>query len=82
MGQREHSLTARPSPPNAKQYTNGSKIPFTPKVADLYKQLFEQPQQNNIYPTGGRFYEKKILKLLIGSQPIIEGRSLICCERG
>ena len=37
--------------------TNGSKIPFTPKVADFSKPFF--------------------FKLLIGSQPITEGISLI-----
>ena len=41
--------------------TNSSKIPFTPKEADLGKNFW---------------------KLLIGSHPIIEGRSFICGRRG
>ena len=35
-------------------------------------------QQNTLYPTGGRFWENNFLKLLIDSQPVIEGGSLIC----
>ena len=37
-----------------------------------------QWQQNTLYPKSGRFCETNFLKILIGSQPIIEGRSLIC----
>ena len=40
--------------------------------------IYQQRQQNTHYPKGGRFCESNnFLKLLIGSQPIIEGRSLI-----
>ena len=41
-----------------------------------------QRQQNTLYPKGGRFCEDHCLKLLIGSQPIIEGRSSICGRPG
>ena len=41
-----------------------------------------QRQQNTLYPKGGRFCENNFLKLLIGSHPIIEGRSLICGSQG
>ena len=41
-----------------------------------------QWQQNTLYPKDGRFCENNFLKLLIGSQPIIEGRSLICGRLG
>ena len=39
---------------------------------------FYQRQQNTLYPKDRRFCENNWLKLLIGSQPIIEGWSLIC----
>ena len=37
-----------------------------------------QRQQNTLYPKGVRFCENNFLKLLIGSQLITEGTSLIC----
>ena len=40
-----------------------------------------QRQQNTLFPKSGRYCEGNLLKLLIGSQPIIEGRSLICGRR-
>ena len=39
--------------------------------------MYQERQQNTLYPKGGRYRENNLLKLLIGSQPIIEGRSLI-----
>ena len=41
-----------------------------------------QQQQNCLCPKGDKLSEDNILKLMIGSQPIIEGRFLICGERG
>ena len=41
-----------------------------------------QRQQNTLYPKGGRLCENNFLKLVIGSQPIIEGKSLICDRQG
>ena len=35
-----------------------------------------------LYPKVGRFCKNNFLKLLTGSQPIIEGRSSICGRRG
>ena len=40
-----------------------------------------QRQQNTLYPQGDRICDNNFLKLLIGSQPILEGRSLICGRR-
>ena len=41
-----------------------------------------QEQQNTLYPKGGRFCEHNLLKLMIGSQPIMEGTSLFYGRRG
>ena len=41
-----------------------------------------QRQQNTLYHKGGRFFESIFLKHVIGSQPIIEGTSLIIVVDG
>ena len=41
-----------------------------------------QLQQNTLYLNGGRFCENNLLTFLIGSQPILEERSLMCGRRG
>ena len=44
--------------------------------------LPERRLQNTLYPKGGRLCKNCFfLKILIGSQFIIEGRSLICTKR-
>ena len=40
--------------------------------------LLYQRQQNTFYPKGGRFWDNIFLNFMISSQPVIEGRSLIC----
>ena len=40
-----------------------------------------QQQQNTLYPKDGGFSYNNFMKLLIGSQPMIEGGSLICGKR-
>ena len=41
-----------------------------------------QRQQNILYPKGGNVFENNILQLLIGSYPLIDGRSLFVVSEG
>ena len=47
-----------------------------------YIYISYQRQQNTVYPKGGRFCENNFLNLVFGSQPIIDGVSLISDRRG
>ena len=46
-----------------------------------YKYYMYRRQHNTLNPKGGRFCKNNVFKFLIGSQPIIERRSLICGRR-